>query len=298
MTDSPAGAFAESAWAKVNLWLHVLGRRADGCHLLDSLAVFPDIGDVVEAEPSPFLSLTVDGPFAAELGAGLDNLVLRAADGLGAMLAQSPATPKRLGAALRLEKRLPVAGGIGGGSADAAATLKLLMRLWRRPIDAAALFELAISLGADVPACLLAPEPVMIRGVGEQIAVAPVSPAFALLLVNPGAPLSTPQVFEALAKRDNPPPPDFAPPRHIEGFISFLEHTRNDLEAPALTLAPSVGDALAALRAAPGCRFARMSGSGATCFGVFATLEAARAAEAQIRSAEPSWWLAAGKVGG
>ncbi len=278
--------------AKVNLWLHVVGRRPDGYHLLDSLVVFPRVGDTIEAEPSRFLSLTVDGPFAAELGAGADNIVLRAAEGLAAALGRSD------GAALRLVKRLPVASGVGGGSTDAAATLSVLLRLWNARIDVARLHALALSLGADVPACLFAPASVFLRGVGEEIASAPALPGFALLLVNPGAPVATPRVFAALATKENPPPPDLEPPTGLDALVERLEATRNDLEAPAIALAPTIADVLARLRALPFCRFARMSGSGATCFGVFAEEAAARAGERAIREAEPRWWTGVGRVDG
>ncbi|MCI4664677.1 MAG: 4-(cytidine 5'-diphospho)-2-C-methyl-D-erythritol kinase [Neomegalonema sp.] len=296
MAADAADQLWEIAPAKVNLWLHVVGRREDGYHLLDSLTVFPDVGDLIEAEPSPFLSLTVDGPFAQELGAGLDNLVLRAADGLAKLNAEKQGASAP-GAALRLEKRLPVASGVGGGSADAAAALKVLMRLWRRPVDIAALHKLALSLGADVPACLLGPGPVMLRGIGDEVAAAPPVPSFAVLLVNPGAPVSTPKVFAALERRDNPAPPAFTGAASLDELVGFLAQTRNDLEAPARTLAPRIGEALDALNMAAGCHFARMSGSGATCFGLFKTEGAAAQALLSIKAQHPNFWCAVGRVG-
>jgi 4-diphosphocytidyl-2-C-methyl-D-erythritol kinase len=278
-----AAALAEPAWAKLNLALHVTGRRADGYHLLDSLVVFPRVGDLLEAEPAAGLSLTLTGPFAAVLDAGADNAVLRAA----ALL-----RPPGRGAALRLHKALPVAAGLGGGSADAAAALRLLARLWDAALpDPAA----ALGLGADVPVCL-AGRPSRMRGVGEDLD--PVAlPPFWTLLANPGVPLATGAVFAALARADGAPMPD--PPAFADaaGLFAWLAGRRNDLEPPARALAPPVGATLAALAAQPGCALARLSGSGATCFGLFAAEAPARAASAALRRAAPDWWIAAAPVG-
>jgi 4-diphosphocytidyl-2-C-methyl-D-erythritol kinase len=273
----------ELAAAKVNLALHVTGRRADGYHLLDSLVVFPRIGDRLEAEPAATLSLTIDGPFARELGSGPDNLVIRAA-----LLAREGGGE---GAALRLTKSLPVASGIGGGSADAAATLRLLARLWNRPLPPRAA---QAGLGADVPVCV-AGTAARMRGIGDELA--PVAlPAFWLVLVNPGVPIPTPAVFAALSCRDNPPMPD--PPAFPDAaaLASWLATCRNDLEAAALTVAPEIGEVVAAIAARPGCRLARMSGSGATCFGLFTAAEPALAAAEALRAARPAWWTAAAPV--
>jgi len=276
------GPAAELAPAKVNLALHVTGRRPDGLHLLDSLVVFPRLGDLVEAEPAAALSLAIAGPFARDLGAGPDNLVLRAA----LLLA-----PGR-GAALRLTKSLPVAGGIGGGSADAAATLRLLARMWRAPLPAP---QAVLALGADLPACL-AGWPCRMSGIGERLAPLALPP-FWIVLANPGVPLATAAVFAGLGSRSNPPmpePPAFPTP---EAAFSWLSARRNDLEAPAIAAAPVISEALAALAAQPGCRLARMSGSGATCFGLFAAETAALAAAAALRRSEPAWWVATAPVG-
>jgi 4-diphosphocytidyl-2-C-methyl-D-erythritol kinase len=281
-----AGAAAEGvelARAKVNLVLHVTGRRPDGYHLLDSLVAFPELGDRLEAEPAAGLSLTLAGPFAGALGAGADNAVLRAAAFL---------RPAGRGAALRLAKALPVAAGLGGGSADAAAALRLLARLWGVAPPAAAQ---ALALGADVPVCLAA-QPARMRGIGERLD--PVAlPPFWIVLANPGVPLATAAVFAALRARDNPPMPD--PPRFADAaaLVAWLGERRNDLEAPARALAPAVGMVLAALASRPGCALARMSGSGATCFGLFAGGVPARAAADALRAAEPGWWVAAAPVG-
>ena len=278
-----SGGDAELAPAKVNLALHVTGRRSDGYHLLDSLVVFPALGDLVEAEPAAGLSLTLDGPFARDLGAGPDNLVLRAARLI---------RPEGQGAAIRLVKSLPVASGIGGGSSDAAAALRLLARLWKVPIPPV---ELLTALGADVPVCLRT-MPQRLQGIGERLT--PVRlPPFWVVLANPGFPLSTPEVFAGLAHRHNPPLPDlparFASP---DALFAWLRRSRNDLEAPAIALQPAIGRVLDALSAQRGCRLARMSGSGATCFGAFAGAEEALAAANSLRSAEAGWWVVAGPV--
>ena len=261
----------EIAPAKVNLFLHVVGRRSDGYHLLDSMAVFPSVGDALRAAPAEELSLALEGPFGGVLHAEPDNLVLRAARGLAEL------TAVRTGAQLTLVKRLPVASGIGGGSADAAAALRLLGRLWGAAPAAEALRTLALRLGADVPVCL-AGCPARMGGVGDVLSPAPDLPAFGLVLVNPGVAVSTPEVFRARSGGFSAPAalpsgwPDAA------AMARDLAALGNDLESPAATLCPVIGAVLAALRTAPGCLLARMSGSGATCFGVFAAAVAAAAA--------------------
>jgi 4-diphosphocytidyl-2-C-methyl-D-erythritol kinase len=287
---APPGALTDLARAKVNLFLHVRGRRPDGRHTLESLAVFPQIGDLLTAERSPIRSLSLDGPFALGLGTGEDNLVMRAVEALGA------AVGERAGVAVRLDKRLPVASGIGGGSADAAAALRLMMRLWGKAPDAAGLRRLALSLGADVPVCM-ASAPAMMGGIGERLSPAPAFPEFWMALVNPLRPLSTAAVFEALERRDNPPglpaPARFA---SVSDLAAWLSRQRNDLEAPARTLTPVVGAVLGALRWRSDCLLARMSGSGATCFGLFRTQAAAMAAADAIRDAQPGWWATPARV--
>jgi 4-diphosphocytidyl-2-C-methyl-D-erythritol kinase len=236
----------ELAPAKVNLALHVTGRRDDGYHLLDSLVVFPRICDRLEAEPAPGLSLSIDGTFARDLDAGGSNLVLRAAQ-----LMRSPSR----GAALRLTKSLPVASGIGGGSADAAATLRLLARLWDLPLPGPAAL---LGLGADLPVCV-GGGAARLRGIGDRLA--PVAlPRFWLVLVNPGTPVPTGAVFAGLQRRENPPMDDPADLGTLPALVGFLARQRNDLEAPALAVAPAIGAVLAALRAQRGCGVARMSG--------------------------------------
>lgn len=281
MSRASPPADRELAPAKVNLALHVTGRRPDGYHLLDSLVVFPRLGDLIEAEPGPGLSLALDGPFARDLDAGPANLVLRAACLLGA----------GQGAALRLTKSLPVASGIGGGSADAAATLRLLSRLWSRPLPPP---DSVLALGADVPVCL-AGEACRMQGIGETLTPLALPP-FWIVLANPGVPVPTSAVFSGLLSRDNPAmetPPAFS---GAAALFDWLARQRNDLEPPAVACAPAVATVLAALRARPGAALARMSGSGATCFGLFATEGPALAAADALRTAEPGWWVAAAPV--
>ena len=273
----------EFAPAKINLHLHVVGRREDGYHLLDSLVTFADVGDRLSVSPADTLSLSVTGPFAAGLETEADNLVLRAAR---ALLAQAGG---QRGGRLVLEKNLPVASGIGGGSADAAAALRLLRRFWDIEISGPNLGILARRLGADVPVCLAGCS-AMMSGTGEGLASAPPLPEVGLLLVNPGVAVATPLVF--LARTGG-----FSEPARFPGqgwrdagtLVADLCRTRNDLEAPARSLAPEIGDALAVISALPGCRLARMSGSGATCFGIFDTPGAARRASGTIRRA--GWWV-------
>lgn len=278
----------ETARAKVNLFLHVVGRRADGYHLLDSLAVFPGAADRLSAAPADALTLAVEGPGAAGLGAGPDNLVLRAARALAS------AAGVEAGARLVLDKRLPVASGIGGGSADAAAALRLLARLWDARLPTERLRDIAHGLGADVPVCL-ASRPARMGGVGERLQPAPLLPDCGMALLNPGVAVATPDVFRARGGAFSAMPvlPDAWP--DAAAMAADLAGLRNDLEAPALPLCPVITDVLDWLRAQPGCLLARMSGSGATCFGLFAD---AGAAEAVAARAPAPWWAWGGAMGG
>jgi 4-diphosphocytidyl-2-C-methyl-D-erythritol kinase len=271
--------------AKVNLALHVTGRRADGYHLLDSLVVFVSVGDRLAVAPDEGLSLEITGPEASGLEAGPDNLVMRAAAAFGTGVP---------GARLRLEKNLPVAAGIGGGSADAAAALRLLARAWSRPLPPTATI---LGLGADVPVCL-AGIPARMRGIGEAVAPLPHPlPPLWLVLVNPRAGLPTASVFAALETRESAPMPDVLPRwRGAAELARWLGGMRNDLEPPARRVAPVVGAILGRIAELPGCLLARMSGSGATCFGLFADEVAAAAAARAISRAEPGWWVAAAEV--
>jgi 4-diphosphocytidyl-2-C-methyl-D-erythritol kinase len=271
------------ARAKVNLYLHITGRRADGYHLLDSLIVFAEGGDAIEARAANKLDLAIDGPFADGLESGPDNLVLRAAGALQAL------TGSAQGAAIRLTKNLPIASGIGGGSADAAATLHALCDLWEVRPDRDALLQLTAKLGADVPVCL-AGKPSFVGGIGEEIAPAAGLPNSWLLLVNPRVATPTPAVFKARrgdfsgAGRWPQPPRDFA------DFAARLAQCRNDLTEAAISVTPQIRDVLAAIEALPDCALARLSGSGATCFGLFADERSARSAEQRLRAGHPHWW--------
>jgi 4-diphosphocytidyl-2-C-methyl-D-erythritol kinase len=278
---APVSDFAP---AKVNLCLHVTGRRADGYHLLDSLVVFVGVGDRVTVAEGSGLSLDISGPEAASLAAEPDNLVLRAAQAMGIT-----------DAALGLWKVLPLSSGVGGGSADAAATLRALSCWSGRMLPSAGQ---VLALGADVPVCM-AGQPARMRGVGEDLSPLPALPPIWLVLVNPRVPVATPQIFAALTRRDFPPVPDL--PRlalhsavALAGWLS--DQTRNDLVAPALQVVPLLSGVQAALAATPGCLLARMSGSGGTHFGIFATEAAARAAEQALRRAHPGWWISAAPV--
>jgi len=282
-TPQPA-AGNEAAPAKINLFLHLRGRRPDGYHRLESLAVFPGLGDRILAEPGPGLSLALEGPFAADLAADGSNLVLRAA---ALMVEARGAGP---GIALRLEKWLPVASGIGGGSADAAATLRLLGRLWAVPVPV----DRAHALGADVPVCIDC-RPQWMAGIGERLAPGPSLPRFWMVLANPMVSVATASVFAALTERDNPPGPA-APAsgfRRFDDLVAWLAEQRNDLQATAERHCPPIAEVMAALAGAP---LARMSGSGATCFALHAEEAAALAQAEAVRHARPDWWVVAAPV--
>jgi len=270
-----------AAPAKVNLALHVTGRRDDGYHLLDSLVVFADIGDRISVRDAPELSLSVTGPRAGGVPTDSSNLVWQAAEWLG----------QPHGAEITLEKHLPHAGGIGGGSSDAAATIHALCSLWNRPPPSP---EETLSLGADLPVCLFA-KPARMRGVGEVIEPLPPLPPLWLVLANAGVEVPTGPVFKSLERTDNPPlpEPDWT---DLASLVAYLCRARNDLEPPARALVPDIGQVIAHLNAQPGCLMARMSGSGGTCFGLFAHEEAARMAATVIGKANPAWWVDAGAV--
>jgi 4-diphosphocytidyl-2-C-methyl-D-erythritol kinase len=271
---------SEAAPAKVNLYLRVTGRRADGYHTLDSLAVFAAAGDVVAAMPADALSLAVTGPEAGALADEPDNLVLRAARAL------AEHAGLRRGAALTLQKVLPVASGIGGGSADAAATLRALNALWGAGLDAGALRGIAAGLGADVPVCVES-RATRMQGIGELLSAVPPLPHFGLLLVNPRVALPTPAVFKA--RRGDFSSPAALPDRFADAaaLAAWLRPLGNDLQAAAIGLCPAVAEVIAAIAAQPGCLLARMSGSGATCFGIFPDETAAQIAAGALPAA---WW--------
>lgn len=266
-----SNATTRLAPAKINLTLHVTGRRPDGYHLLDSLVVFAEAGDRVTLAPGPGLSLDLTGPRAAALAVEPDNLVLRAARMMGADHA-----------AFTLEKNLPVASGMGGGSSDAATALRLLAEAQGRPLpDTASLMR----LGADLPVCMAAPAPARMRGLGEQVDPLPGVPALWLLLVNPGQGLSTPAVFKALQTPDNPPMPETLPTwSDAASLCDWLRDQRNDLQPPAIALMPQIDTLLRDIAGQGGCRLARMTGSGATCFGIFDSEAALTAAAGALQA--------------
>ena len=274
---------SERAPAKINLFLHVGVRRADGFHPLQSLAVFTAMGDVLDIEDAPSLSLTIQGPFAKGLDGEGDNLVLRAARALDS----DPQSAK-----LTLTKNLPVASGIGGGSADAAAALRGLRRLWNLDKDEAGLRHIAAGLGSDIPACVLSAACFM-EGRGEILRPLLSLPRVPMLLVNPGVAVPTKDVFAALQTRSGV---EMSLPQgrfqDTADLLRFLETTRNDLEEPARRLQPVIGEVLSAMVALPGALLARMSGSGATCFAIFADDDCCARAADKLKQAQPNWWIA------
>ncbi|WCL53748.1 4-(cytidine 5'-diphospho)-2-C-methyl-D-erythritol kinase [Gimibacter soli] len=284
-----APALMVTAPAKVNLFLEITGRRADGYHLLDSLFVFTAHGDTLTFAPADDLALTIDGPFAGALdGAADDNLVLRAARLLAAE------TGVAAKAAIRLTKNLPVAAGIGGGSADAAAALRGLNDLWGAGLDDAALARLGIQLGADVPACL-AGRPILVEGVGEGFMPVVYEGPKGILLANPGLPLETPPVFRAY--REASKAFDAGLPPAAAYDLEAVKARRNSLAGPAINVLPAIADVLKTLETLHGVRLARMSGSGATCFALFDSEAEAGAAARSLIARHPDWWLMADRIG-
>lgn len=274
--------------AKINLYLHVTGRRPDGYHELDSLVLFIDVGDHLWAEPDHDVSLALEGPFAQGLGSNRDNLVIKAAKAF-----QSSAVCG--GAKFKLRKNLPLASGIGGGSTDAAAAFRLMDRLYPNRMNRNALMRLALTLGADLPVCLSA-RPTIMQGIGEHLLPAPLLPEMYLVLINPGIALSTADVFRAYSGAYSKAVLWDRSPSNLHDFTLMLRQTRNDLESPARFLAPIIASPLAALEAQPGCLLARMSGSGATCFGLFPNRFQADRAEAVLRRNAPDWWVHAANI--
>lgn len=281
---------AEAAPAKLNLYLHVLGKRDDGYHLLDSLAAFADVHDTVRVTPADELTLEIDGPFAAALAPEDDNLVLRAARALADAAGREPHVR------ITLTKRLPVASGIGGGSADAAATLRALVRLWGLDLPQEKLAAIALGLGADVPVCLAGVAAYM-GGIGEDLDPVRALPPASLVLVNPGVAVPTAKVF-AHPDCGRSPSGRFEKgvPGDVVDLAGLLKTRTNDLAAAAMGLAPEIATAIESLAASEGCLLARMSGSGATCFGMFSDADAAAAAVREIARAHPAWWVAPSRL--
>lgn len=274
----------EMAFAKVNLDLRVCGRRADGYHDLDSLVAFAGIGDHLTLKRADRLKLVIGGPFGSTLSSDQSNSVVVAARALAAMLGRDADVE------VILDKRLPVASGLGGGSADAAATLRGLIRLWNQPMESADLMPLARSLGADVPVCL-GSSAARMQGIGDRLSPISLAADLSVVLVNPGEAVATPDVFRALE--------DISGSRSAEsldetGLLAqrHLRESVNDLETPAIALAPIIETALDALRCQPGCRLARMSGSGATCFGLFGNATVRDRAVSTLAGSHPDWWVA------
>jgi 4-diphosphocytidyl-2-C-methyl-D-erythritol kinase len=278
------GAAVRPAHAKVNLWLNVVGRRSDGYHLLESLVAFVDLADTLDVRPSDRLSLELAGPQAAGLAGDPANLVLKAARLLADRAGVAPL------AAIRLGKHIPVAAGLGGGSADAAATLRALGDLWRVALPEEELFDLAASLGADVPICL-AGRTALVSGIGERLQPAPALPPAAILLVNPGTALPTRDVFEARRGPFSTAMPVTRPWRDLPELVAALAQRGNDLSEAAIALCPVIAEVLAFLRNSRGVRYTAMSGSGATCFALYDSPDAARQVSASMA---PAWWRHAG----
>ncbi len=280
-----------TAPAKINLFLHVGDKRKDGFHDLQSLVVFAEIGDVLRVEPADDLSLSIEGRFAGGLSAGADNLIMRAAHALSA---RAPGKP---GARFVLEKNLPVASGIGGGSADAAAAMRALVELWKLCILHDDLLGIAASLGSDVPVCVKS-KPAWMEGRGERLTPAGTVPNIAMVLLNPGVPVSTAQIFQNLKTRSGTGQTLGAMTDADRAQIAaYAARYHNDLEAPARALTPQIDEMLAAL-AARGTTLARMSGSGATCFGLFDNDAHAHDAAKVLSRDHPDWWVVATRIAG
>lgn len=287
-----SGGILEIANAKINLSLRIRGKRPDGYHLLESLVLFADAADRITCRNAEALSLDVTGPFAPALAGDEDNLILKAARIFAGALGREPAL------AFALEKNLPVASGIGGGSADAAAAIRAMIRLWGDPPGSIA--GIAVQLGADVPVCV-GKRPSMMWGIGEQTRDAGLLPDLDAVLVNPGVAVSTPAVFSRLKAPsvDGATPP--APLPHLatlDGLLDWLADNPNDLQAPAIEIAPVIGDVLETLEKSAGARLARMSGSGATCFALYGNPFDAAEAAADLARQHPGWWVTATRLRG
>jgi 4-diphosphocytidyl-2-C-methyl-D-erythritol kinase len=275
----------EQAPAKINLTLRVLGRRLDGYHDLESLVAFADLADTLTLQPGGTGALGISGPYAAACGNAADNLVLKA------LAALRQCVDGLTAGHFRLEKKLPVAAGIGGGSADAAAALRLLARLNGIALDNPRLTIAALMVGADVPVCLEANARIM-RGIGERLSAPLELPALPAVLVNPGVPLATRDVFAKFAVAPGGPESLGDVPSGFDALIEFLARHGNDLTDAAIACVPAIADVLDALRALPGVRLARMSGSGPTCFALFGSRDEAAAAAQRLTAAHKDWWIA------
>lgn len=267
--------------AKVNLYLHVVGKRPDGYHLLDSLFVFADYGDKISVEKDDHLSLTV---LNSDLSCGEDNIIIKAARKLAVFLGIEPTVK------IVLEKNLPIASGIGGGSTDAAATLLALIQLWNVQISRENLLKIALELGADVPSCI-EKIPVQVAGIGEVLTPAPQLPKLAMILMNPNKPVSTPQIFKSRKPIFTEAKPFLHDISDINEFIAELKKRHNDLQSTACEIEPAVADVLSAFAENPLTLFSQMSGSGGTCFGLYKTDEDAEQAMSVFKQNHPNWWI-------
>ncbi len=284
-------ALTEIAPAKINLALHVTGRRDDGYHLLETVVTFSDAGDVVTVDAASEDAFSMSGRFSQGLsrdaGGSDGNLVLRARDALREALAEEGLSAPPV--AIHLEKNLPVASGIGGGSADAAATLRALLRHWHAAPAAATLDRLALKLGADIPMCMVG-KPLMASGVGENIALLPGMPSFHCIIANPLQPVSTPQVFQRLTEKNNAPIGPLPALSSAAGWLSWLGSLRNDLEPPARLVQSRIAE-LSGLMKDTGAALVRMSGSGASCFALYETEAQARESLEKLTTARPQWFF-------
>lgn len=273
-----------TAHAKINLTLHVTGQRPDGYHLLDSLVVFAALGDQIIATTDPNLHLTVRGPFAHGVPTDDSNLILRAAEVL------RQARGIQAGARITVEKNLPHGAGIGGGSADAAATLNMLATLWNvPPLDPAD--PRVVALGADVPVCMRAPAPMRMEGIGDVLTPLKRLPQAGLVLVNPRVHVPTPQIFAGLHTKTNDPMTGGLHADTLDSFTDWLSRQRNDLTAPAAEIAPDITEALRLLRSQSSVKWAGMSGSGATCVGIVRDMGAARQVARSLQIRQQGWWV-------
>ncbi|MEH6475714.1 MAG: 4-(cytidine 5'-diphospho)-2-C-methyl-D-erythritol kinase [Sneathiella sp.] len=277
-------SLSKLARPKVNLFLHVTGKRDDGYHLLESLVCFPCGGDRIEVSAADQITASVSGPFGASIGTTDENLVVKAAKLLKTQFNITA------GAHIHLEKNLPVASGIGGGSSNAAVCLQLLCELWNVTPSPEILSDIALQLGADVPVCLAA-VPALMTGIGEQVTPVAALPNLHILLVNPLVAVSTPEVFKAINWSSLPAYDDYEDVgSSADGFIAKLAQTSNHLQAPAISLLPEIATVLKMIEAQPDCLLSRMSGSGATCFGLFNSAGEAAFAQKKILEIKPDWW--------
>jgi 4-diphosphocytidyl-2-C-methyl-D-erythritol kinase len=288
------GVLAALAPAKVNLTLRIVGRRADGYHDIESLVAFAPFGDRLSLRIGAKLDIAVSGPTAGQAGAAADNLVLRAARALAESI-----DGIKLGR-FGLTKRLPAGAGLGGGSSDAAAALRLIAQANDLPLDDPRIGKAARATGADVPVCV-DPRPRVMRGIGDILSAPLVLPKLGIVLVHPGVAVPTKDVFKALGLAPgvrHAAPLAAAVPDEREALLAWLVTERNDLEAAAIGIAPVIAEVLGAIATSPGCRLARMSGSGSACFGLFNSARAAMAAARSLSAARPAWWARSGSIGG